>query len=111
MTGLGEVGKWLGEYVPAAIARHEVPGVAWAVLAGGEVLDGAAGVLSKATEVEATADSVFQIGSIAKLWTGTLDPYVSSGVPDRRRGCRGADTRGGSTRAGTSGPTKRTWSS
>jgi CubicO group peptidase (beta-lactamase class C family) len=72
MTGLADVGKWLGEYVPAAIGRHEVPGVAWAVLADGEVVDGAAGVLSKATQVEATADSVFQIGSITKLWTGSL---------------------------------------
>jgi CubicO group peptidase (beta-lactamase class C family) len=72
MTGLADVGKWLGEYVPAAIGRHDVPGVAWAVLADGEVVDGAAGVLSKATGVEATADSVFQIGSITKLWTGSL---------------------------------------
>ena len=43
-----------------------------AVLADGEVVDDAAGVLSKATGVEATPDSVFQIGSITKLWTSTL---------------------------------------
>ncbi len=44
-----------------------------AVLAGDdEVFDAAAGVLSKATGVEATPDSVFQIGSITKLWTSTL---------------------------------------
>ncbi len=46
--------------------------MAYAVLADGEVVDGAAGVLSKATGVDATADSVFQIGSITKLWTATL---------------------------------------
>jgi CubicO group peptidase (beta-lactamase class C family) len=42
------------------------------VLAGGEVIDAAAGVLSTVTGVEATADSVFQIGSITKVWTTTL---------------------------------------
>ena len=31
-----------------------------------------AGVLSKATGVEVTADSLFQIGSITKVWTATL---------------------------------------
>jgi CubicO group peptidase (beta-lactamase class C family) len=42
------------------------------VLRGGQVVDGAAGLLSKTTGVDATADSVFQIGSITKLWTSTL---------------------------------------
>ncbi|MET9272001.1 serine hydrolase domain-containing protein [Kribbella sp. NPDC003557] len=72
MAALTEIEKWLAETVPGAIERYDVPGVAWAVLAGGEVVDGAAGVLSRSTVVEATADSVFQIGSITKLWTATL---------------------------------------
>jgi CubicO group peptidase (beta-lactamase class C family) len=72
MAALTEIEKWLAETVPGAIERYDVPGVAWAVLAGGEVVDGAAGVLSRSTLVEATADSVFQIGSITKLWTATL---------------------------------------
>ncbi|HWD83169.1 MAG TPA: serine hydrolase domain-containing protein [Kribbella sp.] len=72
MAALVEIEKWLAEAMAGAIERYDVPGVAWAVLAGGEVVDGAAGVLSKSTMVEATADSVFQIGSITKLWTATL---------------------------------------
>ena len=42
------------------------------MLANGEVIDRAAGVLSTATGVEATTDSLFQIGSITKVWTTTL---------------------------------------
>ncbi|HEY9336300.1 MAG TPA: serine hydrolase domain-containing protein [Kribbella sp.] len=72
MAALTEIEKWLAETVPGAIERYDVPGVAWAVLADGEVVDGAAGVLSRSTLVDATADSVFQIGSITKLWTATL---------------------------------------
>ncbi|MGH3379131.1 MAG: serine hydrolase domain-containing protein [Actinoallomurus sp.] len=54
------------------LEEHGVPGAAWAVAQGDQVADGAAGLLSKATGVEATADSVFQIGSVTKLWTSTL---------------------------------------
>lgn len=55
-----------------AIARHRVPGASVAVLADGAVHEAAVGVLSKATGVEATPDSVFQIGSITKAYTATL---------------------------------------
>ena len=72
MTTLHEVKAWLAEQLPALIEKYDVPGAAVAVLAGGEVVDDAAGVLNKATGVEATADSLFQIGSITKLWTSTL---------------------------------------
>jgi CubicO group peptidase (beta-lactamase class C family) len=53
-------------------ARHRVPGAALAVLAGGEVLDAASGVLNVETGVETTTASVFQLGSIAKVYTATL---------------------------------------
>jgi CubicO group peptidase (beta-lactamase class C family) len=72
MSNLHDVRAWLDERLPSLLQKHDVPGAAWAVLQGGQVVDGAAGLLSKATGVEATADSVFQIGSITKLWTGTL---------------------------------------
>jgi CubicO group peptidase (beta-lactamase class C family) len=47
------------------------------------VIDTAAGVLSKATGVEATADSLFQVGSITKVWTTTL----VIGAGERREYC------------------------
>ncbi|MDN5854817.1 MAG: beta-lactamase family protein, partial [Actinomycetia bacterium] len=67
-----EVGAWLEQRLPELLEEYKVPGAAVAVMAGDEVFETAAGVLSKATEVEATTDSVFQIGSITKVWTATL---------------------------------------
>jgi CubicO group peptidase (beta-lactamase class C family) len=72
MSNLSEVQGWLDERVAPLLEKYDVPGAAWAVLQGGEVVDGAAGLLSKSTGVPATADSVFQIGSVTKLWTSTL---------------------------------------
>ena len=72
MSALHEVKTWIADELPRLIEKHDVPAAAVAVLAGGEVVDDAAGVLSKATGVGATADAVFQIGSITKLWTSTL---------------------------------------
>src|SRR3954469_4915643 len=72
MSTLAEVQGWLEERVGPLLEKYDVPGAAWAVLQGDQVVDGAAGLLSRTTAVEATADSVFQIGSITKLWTSTL---------------------------------------
>ena len=52
--------------------RHGVPAASVAVLRGEEVEAAAAGILNLGTGVEATADSLFQIGSITKVWTATL---------------------------------------
>ncbi|MDQ2847569.1 MAG: beta-lactamase family protein [Actinomycetota bacterium] len=54
------------------IAKYKVPAAALGILSGGEIVDVTAGLLSKKTLVEATPDSVFQIGSITKVWTTTL---------------------------------------
>jgi CubicO group peptidase (beta-lactamase class C family) len=72
MSTLHDVEAWITEQLPKLIEQYGVPGAAVAVLAGGEVIDDAAGLLSKATGVEATADSLFQIGSITKVWTATM---------------------------------------
>ena len=72
MANLDEVGSWLSDNLTGLLAKYKVPGAAIGVYSGGQVTDFAAGVLSHATGVEATADSVFQIGSITKTWTGTL---------------------------------------
>src|SRR3982750_2046248 len=72
MTELTDVSEWIAQRLPALIEQYDVPGAAVAVLAGGEGVEHAAGVLSLSTGVEATTDSVFQIGSITKLWTSSL---------------------------------------
>ena len=72
MSDLHDVRAWLDERVPVLLQEHHVPGAAWAVSQGDQVVDGATGLLSTTTRVEATADSVFQIGSVTKLWTSTL---------------------------------------
>lgn len=54
------------------IRKREVPGASLAVLDGEEVLELATGVTNVNTGVEATTDTVFQIGSITKIYTTTL---------------------------------------
>ena len=72
MGRAGDAIAWVTERLPALLEEHDVPAAGMAVLADGEVADVAAGVLSRSTGVEATTESVFQIGSITKLWTSTL---------------------------------------
>jgi len=56
-----------------ALAReHGVPGASLAVLAGGAVSTFATGLLHRGTGVETTTDSLFQIGSISKVYTATV---------------------------------------
>ena len=52
--------------------KHGVPGAVMAIALGDTVTDAAYGVLNLRTGVETTTDSVFQIGSITKVWTATL---------------------------------------
>ncbi|HET6857606.1 MAG TPA: serine hydrolase domain-containing protein [Streptomyces sp.] len=53
-------------------AEHHVPAASLAILVDGTVHELAGGVLHRGTGVEATTDSVFQMGSIAKVYTATL---------------------------------------
>ncbi len=52
--------------------KHGVVGASLAVMQGDDVVEAAAGVLNARTQQPATTDSVFQIGSITKVWTATL---------------------------------------
>ncbi|KAA2261445.1 beta-lactamase family protein [Solihabitans fulvus] len=72
MSKLTEVAAWFEQHLPALLAEHRVPAASVAVLANDEVIDFSAGVLNKDTGVESTVDSLFQIGSITKVWTTTL---------------------------------------
>jgi len=83
VTSLQNIQDWLGGQVPALLEKYGVPAAAWAVLQDGDVVEGAAGILNRGTGVEATADSLFQIGSVTKLWTSTLVmQLVDEGVID-----------------------------
>ena len=72
MSRLREVGEWIESTLPELLAEHAVPATSVAVMLNGEVFAAAHGLLSKATGVEATTDSIFQIGSVTKLWTTSL---------------------------------------
>jgi CubicO group peptidase (beta-lactamase class C family) len=52
--------------------QARVPGAVLGIWADGEEALAACGVLNRATRVRATTDSVFQVGSITKLWTATM---------------------------------------
>ncbi|MFD4675186.1 serine hydrolase domain-containing protein [Lentzea sp. NPDC058450] len=73
----------------ALIAEHGIVGAQVAVLHNGEVEDVAAGVLNNVTNEKVTATSVFQIGSITKIWTATLiQQLVNEGLLDLDRPVR-----------------------
>src|SRR5690606_4998607 len=55
-----------------ACVRHGVVGASLAVLHDGVIQTAASGVLNVDTGVDVTPDSVFQIGSIGKVFTATL---------------------------------------
>ncbi|ADB31564.1 beta-lactamase [Kribbella flavida DSM 17836] len=53
-------------------AQYDVPGAVLGIWADGQQTVAPYGVLNRATGVEVTADSVFQIGSVSKPWTATM---------------------------------------
>src|SRR5215472_12656640 len=81
------------------LARQaRVPGAVLGTWADGQEIQAACGVLNSATAVPVTADSLFQVGSITKIWTATmimqlvdegllsLDTTVSQALPGARLG-------------------------
>ncbi|MGH3369713.1 MAG: serine hydrolase [Nocardioidaceae bacterium] len=73
MSNPTEIGARVEERLSELATAYRVPGAVLGIAALGEepVLAGH-GVLSKDTGVEVTTDSVFQIGSITKVWTATV---------------------------------------
>uniref|UniRef100_A0AAU2V6Q7 Beta-lactamase family protein n=1 Tax=Streptomyces sp. NBC_00003 TaxID=2903608 RepID=A0AAU2V6Q7_9ACTN len=65
------LGQWQARLDQLRITHH-VPGATLAILVDGEVHELASGVLHRGTGVDATSDSVFQLGSLAKIYTATL---------------------------------------
>ncbi|MER5425049.1 serine hydrolase domain-containing protein [Streptosporangium roseum] len=70
MAGAMDPRRW-HDRLAGLIAEYEVPGANLAFLHEGEVHEFAAGVLNVDTGVEVTTDSLFQIGSVTKVWTAT----------------------------------------
>ncbi|KJK50623.1 beta-lactamase [Lentzea aerocolonigenes] len=56
----------------ALAKKHGVPGAALGILRDNEIIQAHHGVLSTATGVQVDDDTVFQIGSISKVWTTTV---------------------------------------
>ena len=62
----------LQHYTDQVIKDYNLPAASLAVWKGGKLYTAASGILNIDTGVEATTDSIFQIGSIAKLFTASL---------------------------------------
>ncbi|WP_435743252.1 serine hydrolase domain-containing protein [Microbacterium sp. PMB16] len=72
MPQLDELKNWIDQRLPELLAAHRIPALSIAVGVADQVIESAAGTLNLATGVEATTDSVFQIGSVTKVFTATL---------------------------------------
>jgi beta-lactamase class C len=60
------------------IEQHEVPGLAVGVTTGGKQYTFYFGVASKETGAKVNADTLFEIGSISKMFTATLAGYAQT---------------------------------
>ena len=89
--------NWTARLNELATAAR-VPGATLGIWSGGQEILAAHGVLNSATGVAVTSDSLFQVGSITKIWTATmimqlvdegllsLDTSVSEALPGARLG-------------------------
>lgn len=92
-----EAAYWIARLTELA-RQARVPGAVLGIWADGQEILAACGVLSSATAVPVTTDSLFQVGSITKIWTATLimqlldegllslDTTVSQALPGARLG-------------------------
>ena len=81
--------EWLARRLPELVEAHGVVGAQVSVLADGQVVDAAAGVLNTGTGAAVTSSALFQIGSITKIWTATLVvQLVNEGLLDLDRPVR-----------------------
>ena len=92
-----DAAKWTARLTEMA-RQAGVPGAVLGIWADGREILAACGVLNRATAVRVTPDSLFQVGSITKIWTATmimqlldegllsLDATVSQLLPGARLG-------------------------
>ncbi|WP_225728198.1 MULTISPECIES: serine hydrolase [unclassified Nocardia] len=69
-TASPDTAHWQRRLTEIAI-RQRIPGAVLAIAHGDNLIEVAHGVLNVATGVPTTTDSLFQIGSITKVWTAT----------------------------------------
>ena len=62
----------LQKYTDYLLEKHQIPAISIAILRGEKLHEAASGCLNIDTGVEATKESIFQIGSIAKVFTASL---------------------------------------
>ena len=62
----------LQTFADAQLAKYKLPAISIAVWQGSKMYQAAAGIANLATGVEATTDTIFQIGSITKVMTTCL---------------------------------------
>jgi CubicO group peptidase (beta-lactamase class C family) len=72
VTKLADLKAELQEILVENCRRDHIPAATLAVAHGDEIIELATGVLNLNTGVEATTDSLFQIGSITKTFTATM---------------------------------------
>jgi CubicO group peptidase (beta-lactamase class C family) len=72
MSGIAAYRPQLGAQLAEVASSHGLPGAVVGVLHGGETAVAAHGVANVATGVDVTPDTLFQIGSLSKLYTTTL---------------------------------------
>ncbi|GAA3658475.1 serine hydrolase domain-containing protein [Lentzea roselyniae] len=90
-AGGGEavIAEWIERRLPELIEEHGVVGAQVAVLHDGQIVDAAAGVRNSVTKEPVTSETLFQIGSITKVWTATLIMrLVNEGLLDLDRPVR-----------------------
>jgi CubicO group peptidase (beta-lactamase class C family) len=63
--------RWQSRLSDLAV-RHRVPGAALGISIGGDQLCVSAGVVNSITGVQVTDETLFQIGSLTKVWTTTV---------------------------------------
>jgi CubicO group peptidase (beta-lactamase class C family) len=71
-NGGASVSDWIKRRLPELLEEHGIVGAQVAVLHDGEIVDAAAGVRNNVTNEPVTTGTLFQIGSITKVWTATL---------------------------------------
>lgn len=72
MPALRSFEETLQSVVDDAAAAHRVPGAVVGIVRGDEQVEIASGLANVGTGVETTTDTLFQIGSISKVFTATL---------------------------------------